>query len=661
MPSLQTDIIGRVKRLPLDPSEKSALLPLFEAISNGLHAIDDCFKNNASKEGKIVIEVLREESDENESRVIGFIITDNGIGLNKKNFESFCKPDSLYKIERGGKGVGRLGWLKIFKDIRIDSCFLNEDENQCNRSFLFKLAENNQIEEIKEGKILYEKTGTKVTLKNFKEGFQQRCPVKTEIIQQRIISHYLPLFATKNTPKLILIDEGKQINLLSVFDDLTTHSSEDEISIKLDEKEIKLNVRHLKLKKEIRSGVKSQKYNYLYMAAHSRVAYEKSLDDYLGIKLLKDDKVYIGCVSGEYLDLKINQERTGFNCSNETIDTIVRTVSNCIKKYLFEDIEIAKEGKKKRLLELIDEYPTFLYLKQNIDDFVDKLPPNATLKKDIYAVMCKDRYEKTHEFRKIKENIQKASSYTQDAKKLVEKYKEYVDENKKGVLAEYILSRKAIIEILDHYLELTDNDKYQKEEVIHQLIVPMKTDSDKLSIDDHNLWLLDDRLAFFGFFASDKPFKDYTDCDSSKRPDIAFIYDRCLAWSELENGNKIVLVEFKRPSRNDYDDSNNPVRQLINYIDILRKSDSKLKDCKGKSLSQSLKNASFHCYIIADIEDSLEQVIQGMNFHQTSDGKGLVGFLRNPDAYVEIIPYEKLVSDAKKRNSIFLKKLGLNN
>ena len=38
-----------------------------------------------------------------------------------------------------------------------------------------------------------------------------------------------------------------------------------------------------------------------------------------------------------------------------------------------------------------------------------------------------------------------------------------------------------------------------------------------------------------------------------------------------------------------------------------------------------------------------------------------MGFLRNPDAYVEIISYAKLLSDAKRRNAIFFKQLGITN
>ena len=110
MADLHNDIIGQVARLPLKPSEASSLLPLYEAISNALHAITDRFGDtDFAEKGRIDIEVLRGERKEGDedADVIGFVIKDNGVGLNEENFQSFCTPFSRHKIWRGGKGVGQ--------------------------------------------------------------------------------------------------------------------------------------------------------------------------------------------------------------------------------------------------------------------------------------------------------------------------------------------------------------------------------------------------------------------------------------------------------------------------------------------------------------------------------------------------------------------------
>ena len=66
---------------------------MFEAVSNGLHAIDDRFGDKAKEQGRIDIEVLRADPTKPTSSVVGFVVTDNGIGLNDANYQSFMRPE----------------------------------------------------------------------------------------------------------------------------------------------------------------------------------------------------------------------------------------------------------------------------------------------------------------------------------------------------------------------------------------------------------------------------------------------------------------------------------------------------------------------------------------------------------------------------------------
>ncbi len=121
MADLESDIMGQVARLPLKPSEANALLPLHEAISNALHAITDRFGDQAlADKGRIDIEILHGDGgDDDQPPVIGFVVSDNGIGLNAYKFKSFSTPFSQHKMTRGGKSVGRRGWLKVFEKIEV--------------------------------------------------------------------------------------------------------------------------------------------------------------------------------------------------------------------------------------------------------------------------------------------------------------------------------------------------------------------------------------------------------------------------------------------------------------------------------------------------------------------------------------------------------------
>ncbi|OYU72359.1 MAG: hypothetical protein CFE32_23985, partial [Alphaproteobacteria bacterium PA3] len=77
------------------------------------------FGDDWVKQGSINLNVEYDGEGNPES----FVITDNGVGLNDDNFESFRTYDSRLKSKKGGKGVGRLTWLKVFESVKIISKF----------------------------------------------------------------------------------------------------------------------------------------------------------------------------------------------------------------------------------------------------------------------------------------------------------------------------------------------------------------------------------------------------------------------------------------------------------------------------------------------------------------------------------------------------------
>ena len=77
---------------------------------------------------------------------------------------------------------------------------------------------------------------------------------------------------------------------------------------------------------------------------------------------------------------------------------------------------------------------------------------------------------------------------------------------------------------------------------------------------------MDDRLAFFSYFASDKLLNQYTTLRDDERPDLAFFYDACVAWREREETDTVVIVEFKRPMREDYSKGKDPIQQVLSYV-----------------------------------------------------------------------------------------------
>lgn len=657
MPDLHSDVIGQVARLPLKPSESNALLPLFEAISNSLHAINERFGDDGlADKGRIDIDVLRAEPDDGSMPVTGFVIWDNGIGLNSENFVSFCTPFSQHKIKKGGKGVGRLGWLKVFKNITVSSAFQNGSALE-QIAFDFVLRESNQVDIKEPSGLPAKEPGTVVRLSDFTDPYGTKCPVKTDTIVQRIIAHFLPVFAGDKSPHMLLHDNGV-IDLQAEFKDKINQSVEQIIEVEIEDEKQPIIIRHMKCDKSIRP--RGSVNNWMCFCANDRGVKEYGIDEQIGLKTLDGEQIYVGTVTGDYLDSHVNPQRTDFIFDPEEGRLIRRQVASSVREFLKEYVEESLAQKKAMTAEIIKKHPQYLYIQSDIDDFVDGLQPNSNNEEKIYVEMAQHRYRRQRRFNGVRRDIDTAPKYDDAVAEKVEEYKEYILDDKKGSLAEYVTKRKAVLDLLDKLRGFADVDdeKYHLEDAIHQLICPMRIESNEVQIDDHNLWILDDRLAFYNFFASDRPIRTYTESDSGREPDIAFFYDSCVAWRESERAcDTVILVEFKRPGLETYTDKNDPLMQLMDYVTLF-KSGKTVRDRKGNVISGIGANTSFHCYIVADVTAGLSKRLRG-RFDPTPDGKGLFGYTRNPDTYVEVIPYDKLLLDAQARNAIFFDKLGL--
>lgn len=84
--SIRIDLRNQVRQTNL-PKWKP-LLPLFETVINSFQAISDA---NPKKTGSVTVEIERETPllTEENPRIIGFKVVDDGVGLNDDNFDSF--------------------------------------------------------------------------------------------------------------------------------------------------------------------------------------------------------------------------------------------------------------------------------------------------------------------------------------------------------------------------------------------------------------------------------------------------------------------------------------------------------------------------------------------------------------------------------------------
>ena len=69
------------------------------------------------------------------------------------------------------------------------------------------------------------------------------------------------------------------------------------------------------------------------------------------------------------------------------------------------------------------------------------------------------------------------------------------------------------------------------------------------------------------------------------------------------------------------------------------------------------ENIPAFCYIISDITPTLTHHLDTLDALPTPDSQGYYGFQKNFGVYYEVCDYDKLLSDARKRNCVFMDKL----
>ena len=664
---MQLDLKGKIKEKKLAYS--NTLLPLFEAIVNSIQAIEE---ESATKPGLIDIEVIRTPQQEIESNqkkqpnIIGFNIQDNGIGFNDVNYDSFNHAHSTYKEKRGGKGIGRFVWLRAFRKVEIESKYRDNGTWKF-RKFDFVLSKTgikNHSNGNLDGKI---ERNTKVKLIGLKADYQKWCNQDVEEIAFKIIEHCFVYFLEKNCPIVSLVDGDKKIVVNDMFGLFT----------KGQVKKKKIKVRQLEFELNLVKVYSSKLDNKIHFCAHTREVTNDKLSGMIPEleTFLKDKEgnefSIAAYITGDYLDENVNEERTSIQFAKNSGEPI--TFPNEVSKE--ELSERVAEVVLKEFNKSIEEISEIRYKK--IEDFIQSNPRYRTLMKyrptELKKVNTKLSEEKLEvEVFKIQQDLDlelksemkqalKFIDSAKDKEEFEEKYKdlyEKVIEVGNTKLSEYIIHRKLVLDLLDKHLKPNEDGKFSKEETVHKLIFPLKKLSDEVSYEDHNLWIIDEKLAYHKYLASDKRFKKIKPLksESKERPDI-IIFNKPFAFANDEKPyESIVLIEFKRPMRDDYSDKENPIYQVNRYAREIIEGEVKDKNNREFDLRE---NTPIYAYIVCDLTKKLKAYAKDAGYKPLPDRQGFFFFNTNYNMYVEIISFDKLVKDSKERNKILFDKLNM--
>lgn len=681
--SIETNLRGRIRNTLLPQS--NGMLPVYEAVSNAIHAIEDA--KIPLKQGSITLHINRDgqttfqfyndnglsNSDtksDTKGDIIGFTIIDNGIGFTEDNMNSFLTLDSEYKVVRGGRGVGRLLWLKAFESAEVESVY-EDKEGSKKRSFTFDI--HNGVSRHKTEEAMGESRHTKVCLSGLSQKYRSAMPKTASVLANLLFEHCLWYFVRQGgAPSIKVIDNDESIDLNDVFEKNMIASANNE---SIDVKGVKFDIVHIKI-----SASSGRSHNIVYCASNRLVTQDNLKNKIPGLfgNLSEGKKTFIyECyVSSQILDERVRSERTSFDIDEEPTELfrekeisqkeIREAVIGRATAFLSPYLDEKRYQSEERLMKFVSQKaPRYRPILERIPKEKLVVDPDIS-DKDLDLLLHKEF--STIESKLIAEGhdimIPKEGESYKDYKSRLNEYLKVADDIKKSDLANYVAHRRIVLDLLEKAIQRKADGKYEREELIHDLIMPMGCTSNDIHFDSCNLWLIDERMAFHDFMASDMKLSamPITSSDETKEPDILAlnVYDKPILVTDSQKLPlaSIIVVELKRPMRNDAGagEDKDPIEQALGYVERIR--DGKVMTKTGRPIPKSEDTPGF-CYVICDITPSVEKRCKLLGLRPTQDYTGYFGFNPNYRAYIEVISFDRLVNSAKERNKAFFDKLGL--
>jgi hypothetical protein len=675
---MESVLQGRLRNTHLPASK--AMIPLYEAVVNSIQAIEEDAERTKQLISSylITVTVLREntllssEEKRGEDRIDSFLIQDNGSGFTDENWKSFNRLDSLYKEKKGCRGIGRLMWLKAFREVEVDSLFTVNDRLM-RRRFSFHPVRDveplGQLEESKGPKI------TIVRLNGFERRYADHAYKSLRAIAGGILEHCLWYFVrAEGVPAIRIVDGTEHILLEDLFDE-HMHTSAKAQHLRIGEHPFEIT--HVKFRASM------NKANSLNYCAAGRLVRGESLQGKIpGLAAVMQDSIgdftYAAYLTGSYLDDHVLEQRIGFHIDDESIDllkdtelsfkTIREAVIPHVRDYLSESISQNIAASAERIESYVTRTapryrPIIRYINEDelvVDPEISDRELDLALHRQLYKVEERILSEGHQIMVPLKGETEEA--YQQR----LEQYLQMVADLKQSDLANYVMHRRTVFDLLEAAICSDEAGKFAREDVIHELIVPMRCTSDDYEFRRENLWLIDERLAFHDFLASDKPLSaiEFTSDNSGKEPDLASlrVYNNPLLVSERGVPTaSLTVVEIKKPMRKGYQagvgEKSDPILQSLQYLSRLRRGATARG---GRPIPNADRIPGF-IYVLADLTLDMEQCCRLHQLTRAADGMAYFGYHRDEayNAYIQVISFDGLVASAKERNRAFFDKLGL--
>jgi len=675
MPALTNNIENRVRKLAKPSNHSQGMQPLFEAVSNAFYAIEDRFGEDYGTKGLVEIRVDNLSDPEK----LTVEITDNGIGLDDIRYEAFCTIDTDFKRSKGGKGVGRLFWLDAFKSVRVTSTYASGEGFET-RAFRFELNNTEQV--IPES---YAGTpralGTAIRFEGLRsDDYINHFPKKQDTFLRYFSAHFIADFLVGSGARVAIDIAGALTNYPKEISDLVVGKAME--TGEFDHEEFgKLSIVGFACLQDASTGHDGN--HQLHLLADKRTVESRKVDNLLGLKTVSmdgvDDLYFHGCVSGEYLDKRVNEGRTAFNLPESTLKKLSRHCMDQVKaKLLTDQVEVYSKERKKSFEAFVARYPIYGFDETDVQ--LGRVPFHAVEDEDFAAGLVKYQIRRDEErqeaMQSVIELLDQGHDVPENFSDIVVRAANEIQASEQQALAQHVVRRKLVLELLGKLITRIraregHTEDYHLEETLHSFIVPMRIRGDdhtEIRSRAHDLWIVDERFSFTRAFSSDKRLSQFLAADGGAgRPDLV-MWDLAFGLGVTdpevdadhvdlsEPLRKMLIVEFKRPGRTGYGKAEDQIEQQITkYLAELKGGEIETFNNERVRIAP---DCIFYCYVIADIVGDLK--LQLSSWQKTANGQGrlrpLDGEYRGA---IEVVQWQDLVNDAWSRNRAMLHAGGL--
>ncbi|WP_323036266.1 ATP-binding protein [Pararhodobacter sp.] len=672
LPNLIPDIENRVRKLPKPATYSQALQPLFEAVSNALYAIEDREAVEAGHSGQVKIDIYH-LSDPSKFRVE---IADNGIGLDSDRYKAFQTIDTDFKRKRGGKGVGRLFWLDAFEHIRVESAYLEGDELK-QRCFSFALCNEEQIVELElvDGYDGRKEVGTTIVCEGLRgASYQKAFPKQRDTFLRYFSAHFIADFLVGGGASVHVNLDGDFTSYPEAVADLVVDGDLKTGAFEIEDYGT-FSIDGFACEKEASTGLDGN--HQLHLLANGRTVETRKVDGLMGLATVsangRDDLLFHGCVSSEYLDERVNEGRTAFNLPESILKEISRKCVEHIRVTVLADqMEGYIAKRRSNYDEFVSRHPIYGFEDPEVQ--LDRVPFNAQTPEQFATGLVKYQIRRDEDRQNAIEDVitllNSGDDVTESFATQLQAAVEGVQSSEQLALAQHVVRRKLVLDLMGKLLNRVrirdgKHDDFHLEKTLHSFIVPMYVmgnDAAEKRPRAHDLWILDERLAFTRAFSSDKRFDALMkSSDNHDRSDLVVWdfasglgvidpYRNDAAVDTSQPLDKVMIVEFKKPGRTHYGPEDQIHFQITKYIDELRGGEIEGFERQRIRISP---DCVFYCYVVADIEGDLKRQLS--TWSKSANGQGRFMPLQGDvNGSIEVIQWQDLVNDAWARNEATL-------